>query len=401
MVLLGPLFGGSLASAFLPLLPFPLRYCGCLTNIPLSPVWHGPMRRYQELSLPDMSGRFVSEFGMEAYPHTSTIRSAIATSASQQYPGSMTMDYHNRAIDHERRLCTYIAENFRIKYDLESFTHITQVMQADAVGFAYKSWRREWGVAQRRKCGGVLVWQFNDTWPTMSWAVADYFLVKRPSFYTLKRCLEPVVVGVSEPFHEWTTGHSDPTGAVRDKVFDVWVSNLKTEDVKMDVVVRFVSIKTVKELCDPVKKKDIPIQANGTTEIMQNAEVAIDSSHDPTKPFNPQKDWDPYIIHASLMLDGKVISTDTAWPHPIKYLDFADRGVKVQLSPGKDKLTVTAEKPVHGFVFEERKDWVVFSNNGFDVVPGEEIVVQVKGGEVKEEEIRWCYIGAERGSIGL
>jgi hypothetical protein len=57
----------------------------------------------------------------------------------------MAMDFRNKVIEHERRLVSYVAENFRLRYDLEDFTHLTQVMQADAISTAYKCWRREWG----------------------------------------------------------------------------------------------------------------------------------------------------------------------------------------------------------------------------------------------------------------
>lgn len=126
------------------------------------------MAKYQHAS--HLSGRFISEFGMEAYPHLETI-GAMATISEQQYPGSMVMDFHNKAIGHERRLLSYITENFQCKHDLGSFTHLSQMVQAEAMHFAYKTWRREWGLPGARKCGGVLVWQLNDCWPTMSWAV--------------------------------------------------------------------------------------------------------------------------------------------------------------------------------------------------------------------------------------
>lgn len=127
-------------------IPFPPLMVIGSDDFPL--VWHGLMRRYQEL--PTMGGRFVSEFGMEAYPHLSTIKSAI-TDPKQQHPGSMVMDYHNRAIDHERRLLTYVAENFNLKYDLPSFTHLTQMTQADVMDYAYRSWRRDWGSLARER----------------------------------------------------------------------------------------------------------------------------------------------------------------------------------------------------------------------------------------------------------
>lgn len=81
------------------------------------------------------------------------------------------MDFHNKAIGQERRLVSYVAENFGVKYDLASFTHLSQMVQAESMEYAYKTWRREWGRAGVRKCGGVLVWQLNDCWPTTSWAV--------------------------------------------------------------------------------------------------------------------------------------------------------------------------------------------------------------------------------------
>lgn len=352
------------------------------------------MRRHQEL--PTMGGRFVSEFGMEAYPHLSTIKSAV-TDPKQQHPGSMVMDFHNRAIDHERRLLTYVAENFKINYDLPVFTHLTQITQADVMDSAYRSWRRDWGKPGARKTGGILVWQLNDCWPTMSWAVADYYLVRKPSFYAMKRNLKPVVIGLSRPFYDWTAGHIDPTVATRDRKYDVWVSSLRTEAAQADVTIRFLSIKTGKEIAATIKKS-VEVLPNSTIDIIQQGDVDVSSEFDNTKPFDHEL-YDPYVISGSISVDGEVVSTGTAWPHPFKYLDFADRGVKVQVSQGK--LTITAQKPVHGFVFEEKKDWLKFSDNGFDIIPGEGKVIDVTGTKWEDDELHWTYIGAESGSIGL
>lgn len=79
-------------------------------------VWHGSMLPYQ--NFPEVGGRFVSEFGMEAFPHRATIEQFIVDE-DEMYPQSLTMDFHNKARDHERRLGTYILENFRIKSDFQ------------------------------------------------------------------------------------------------------------------------------------------------------------------------------------------------------------------------------------------------------------------------------------------
>lgn len=60
-----------------------------------------------------MGGRFNSEFGMEGYPHISTIK-AFISDESEMHAQSLTMDFHNKANFHERRLATYVHENFRV-----------------------------------------------------------------------------------------------------------------------------------------------------------------------------------------------------------------------------------------------------------------------------------------------
>jgi beta-mannosidase len=82
---------------------------GCL-------VWHGTQEKYQIFDT--LGGRFNSEFGMEAFPHIDTIK-YYCTDPSQLYPQSHMLDFHNKADGHERRIATYLVENFRTKTDLE------------------------------------------------------------------------------------------------------------------------------------------------------------------------------------------------------------------------------------------------------------------------------------------
>jgi beta-mannosidase len=55
---------------------------------------------------------------MEAFPHINTIR-AFCTDSSQLFPQSNTLDFHNKADGHERRIATYLVENFRNVTSLE------------------------------------------------------------------------------------------------------------------------------------------------------------------------------------------------------------------------------------------------------------------------------------------
>ncbi|KAI3327859.1 glycoside hydrolase family 2 protein [Xylariaceae sp. AK1471] len=355
-------------------------------------IWHGAMNRYQEAFR--LSARFISEFGMEAYPHLETIRNMI-TVEEQRYPGSMMMDFRNKAIDHERRLATYVNENFIVKYDLSSYTHLTQIVQAEAMHFAYKTWRREWG---QRKCGGVLVWQLNDCWPTMSWAVVDYFLVKKPAYYAIKNALEPLAIGISREYHDWTSGHVDPTMSFKDTKFDLWVVSDRTQNVQVDVVVRFISIRTGQDVLPPIKLDSVMISPNTTTEILKDHDVLQEGaqSQDNTQSFNVDG-FDPYVIHATVTTENQKIASDTYWPQPLKYLDFGNRDVGIR-AIADNKVVVSAARPTKGFVFQETRG-MKLSDNGFDVVPGEEKIVEVTGTSI--QLLRYTYVGASEGSIAV
>lgn len=120
-------------------------------------VWHGSQEKYQLWD--KLVGRFVSEFGMLGLPSTKTIRRFV-TDPAQRYPQSAVLDSHTKADGAERRLALYVLENIRVdSMDLDSWVYATQLVQAECLGFAVRSCRRQWKGLGRQYCGGHLVWQ--------------------------------------------------------------------------------------------------------------------------------------------------------------------------------------------------------------------------------------------------
>lgn len=361
-------------------------------------LWHGTMEPYQRL--PELGGRFVSEFGMEAYPHVSTIEQYITKDEDRSH-GSMAMDFRNKAIGHERRLVSYVTENFRMRHDLDGFTHLTQVMQADAMTWAYRSWLRQWGKPGERKCGGVLVWQLNDCWPTMSWSIVDYHLVPKPAYYAIKRSMVQLTVGIQRKYKPWTmrpadnlwqrdTGHIDMSELWRSPKFDIWAVNRYTDTFSKCLIdIECYSTKTG-EILKEITKKDITLSPNATTEILTDEVFIGHTSQDPNEPFGMAK-LDPFVVHVELRTNSGESAVDVAWPDPIKYLNFDDRGISV-LGLSDSTVIVSAKKPVKGFVFAEREG-VTLSENGFDLMPKKTVIVKVKG--CKARELTWTYVGYE------
>nr|RBQ83252.1 hypothetical protein FVER53263_06511 [Fusarium verticillioides] len=317
-------------------------------------VWHGTQEKYQVFDR--LGGRFNSEFGMEAFPALSTIEHCI-TKQSDRFPQSQMMDFHNKADGHERRIATYVVENFRPLPDLESHIYLTQLCQSEAMTFAYRSWRRQWG--DDRRCGGVLVWQMNDCWPAISWSIVDYFLTKKPAYYSIRRALKPIAAGVQRQHHDWSVVHARPA---KTSSFEVWVASSKQHEVTVTVEIRFISISTGRDIRDKIVKGNAVLIPNGTTDILTGQ---IDNAKD-----------EPHVISVSVMQGDTCVSRDVDWPQPLKYLDFSDRGVEVQVGP--DGYQLTASKPTKGLVFKEVSG-VSLEDNCVDLIPGEVVTVKVRG----------------------
>ncbi|KAE8377273.1 glycoside hydrolase superfamily [Aspergillus bertholletiae] len=277
-------------------------------NLSRIPLWHGAMLPYQ--SFPEVGGRFVSEFGMEAFPHRATIA------------------------------------------------------QSDDIKFAYQGWRRQWG--RSRLCGGALVWQLNDCWPTTSWEVVDYYLRKKPAFYAIARALAPVAVGVCRAHREWTSGHAKPAESTR---YELWTVTSHLKPIQAILNLRFISIRTV------------VLILNGTTEVA-SGELSLEGT-------------DAFVLVATLSIDGQIISRDMDWPQPYKYLSFRERRLEVKYLPAENTLSITTGKPVKGLVFGET-DNVWLQDNGIDIAPGYEHNIAVRGIRSSSDIPRWTYIGDDR-----
>jgi beta-mannosidase len=331
-------------------------------------VWHGTQEKYQIFDT--LGGRFNSEFGMEAFPHIDTIKHYV-TDPSQLYPQSHMIDFHNKADGHERRIATYLVENFRTETDLEKFIHLTQLSQAEALMFGYRGWRQQWG--QDRFCGGALVWQLNDCWPVTSWSIVDYFQRKKPAYYVMRRALAPIAVAVKRAHHDWSVVHARPAET---SGYELWVVSSKTKNIVATVELRYVSIATGKEIKQSVLKKDVTIVANSTTEIFKGTIY--------------NKKEEAHVLAARIWVDGEIVSRDTDWPQPLKYLDFSDRGVEV--TPQGNEIKVKAARPTKGLVFEERQG-VLVHDSALDLVPGDEQIIKVKGLGKNDEALKWRYLG--------
>ena len=348
-------------------------------------VWHGTQSPYQEFDR--LSGRFVSEFGMEAFPNPTTTYSFLPDGARdpERYAQSRTINFHNKAVGHERRLATYLTENMRYTFKpFEQYVYATQLLQAECLGTAYRLFRRKWKGPGQEYCAGALCWQLNDCWPGISWSIIDYHLRPKLGYYAVKRELAPITL-------------SGKRVVINDKEvsLEIWASNFSLKDWELYVTLTLWEI--------PTGKKIRPLRPGRSIKLLSNRSTEIGSV--PLAAFNSVAINPAQVVAAIYLKDVKFerepqnIARTTNWPEPLKYVRF-QQPKHLNIRVVKGAVEVSAEVPVKAVWLdvpdEEGRERVVWDDNGFDVIPRETLKVGVKGLDIGEEKrIQIRYMGSE------
>ncbi|MDR2453263.1 MAG: hypothetical protein LBD51_01655 [Bifidobacteriaceae bacterium] len=127
-------------------------------------IWHGmrPVEAFRAYPT-----RFCSEYGIESMPSLLTVR-GLAGQPAPALAGPV-LRLHQKCRGGTEKMLFYLLAKHRNPASLEDFVYLTQLAQAQAVGFAAECWRR--GIGRHN---GALFWQLNDCWPAISWAGIDY-----------------------------------------------------------------------------------------------------------------------------------------------------------------------------------------------------------------------------------
>ncbi|KAH7252737.1 glycoside hydrolase superfamily [Fusarium tricinctum] len=344
-------------------------------------IWHGKLSPYQDYRT--YTSRFISEFGFESAPSLRTLHRAI-TSPKERHAQSRTFDVHDKGPGHQRRYPMYMGENYRFRMNpLKDFVYCTQFLQAEAMAYAYNCWRREFRGPGQENCGGVLVWQLNDIWPGVSWALIDVDMNPKPAYYITKRALAKTVVGAERivtakpPYI--TTSYPDEKSKL-----DVWAVNgeLHERTVVLDLEAYDIESGKAVEWTTPYEEKEYILKANQTTELVANIEIP---NHDET------------VVVAYLYDDvsGTMLARWVSWPEPLKFLQMSSElKVSAEIVENGRAVVIKANAPAKGAVLsgtDGNGEAVVFEDNFIDLVPGEEIRVGIRGLAGDHVDVRFLY----------
>lgn len=144
-------------------------------------VWHGEESIDSfRVNIP----RFMTEFGMQSYPSYSTMSKILENDSLQINSSDLTA--RQKSYKGNKLLYCYISDRYRQPRNVEELCYLSQLNQADALETAIQSHRKATG-----RCMGTLFWQLNDVWPGASWSVMESDGTPKAAFYKLHTLYAP------------------------------------------------------------------------------------------------------------------------------------------------------------------------------------------------------------------
>lgn len=147
-------------------------------------VWYG-QKPFESLDAD--STRFMSEFGFQSFPEMKTI-AAFASPADYDIE-SPVMKAHQKSSIGNELIRTYMERDYRLPQSFEDFVYVGLVLQGQGIRHGLEAHRR-----MRPYCMGTLYWQLNDSWPVVSWSGIDYYGNWKALHYQARRAFEPVLI---------------------------------------------------------------------------------------------------------------------------------------------------------------------------------------------------------------
>ena len=289
--------------------------------------------------------RFVSEYGMQAYPAMATLKSF--TEAGDLSYRSSVMEQRQRSfmpwigpnVNGNEMIRRYVLRYFREPKDFDQFVYVSQLMQAEGFKAGIEAHRRN-----MPKCMGSLYWQINDCWPTVSWSSVDYYGRWKASHFAVKEAFKPfAVIPVEE------------NGQMK-----VYAVSDKLQDQSAQLSLRLFALdgQLIWE-----KTETVTVKAN-TSAVVWSADSGM---------LRGMGDLKNRGLEVRLLSGSEVLAENHFFFLPFKDLNLPQPNIQASVSPAGDglwRVTVTTDQWAQGVFLETTEGQGRFSHNFFPLAPG-------------------------------
>jgi beta-mannosidase len=305
--------------------------------------------------------RFVSEWGLQAFPEMRTIESFASEDDRNLHSEVMrkrqrsNMPYIEEGFNGNDMIEWYMQMYYDVPVDFGDFVYVSQLLQAKGYKTAVEAHRRA-----MPHCMGTLYWQLNDCWPTMSWATVDYYNRWKASHYAIKKAFEDVIVS------SVIEGNNVNTYVVSDRLDPV--------DAMIELTLMDYNGNTLWS-----ESKKAVVAANTSTLVHSVPEPSLPAGDRPGS----------IVLVADVIAGGEIISTNNFYFASPKYLELPEAGVQVGYTRNRDGYSVelVSDRLVRNLHIQMNDPDAVYSDNYFDLVPSRKKVIQINtSGQIVNED---------------
>ena len=305
--------------------------------------------------------KFMSEFGVLAPPVRESLERFVPP--GDLYVGSPGWQYHNNQFEKGNLAAALelYCDN-PTKIPLDQYLIGTQLVQAEALKYAVEHFRR-----RKFDCSGVLFWQFNDVWGAISWSILDYYLSRKPSYYYVRRAYAPLLLS----FKEEVDGCS------------VWLTNDNLQAYSGRLEYGILDLSSSKW---DVQERPVVVKRNCSSKV---AELEL--------PSLSAEEKSKYVVCGRFIEGGQVLARNRLFPSGFRFKDLRLPEATLEqeitsVGPGEFRLRVKSDD--FAWAVQLRLPpgvWV--EDNYFDMLPGEEKKILIKG---EEDAVRSLAVVSSR-----
>lgn len=314
-------------------------------------IWYG---RKPFESADEERCRFASEYGFQSFPEMKTIRT-FASPADYRID-SEVMTAHQKSTVGNDLIAESMERYFIVPETFEDFVYVGLVLQGQGVRRSIEAHRR-----QRPYCMGSLYWQLNDSWPVVSWSSIDYYGNWKALHYQAKRAFAPTLVS------PLVKGDSLHVHLVSDRLDDL-------EGLTLDMRLLDFYGKTLKRTS---MKADLP--SNSSRKVRSDALEEWGT---------PEERTERFLLLTLKDRKHREIARSVCYFAPTKELKLPDATVrcKAERSEGRCAITLYSSSLAKDIFIEIPVQGARFSDNFFDLLPGEKRTVTIESPKIRGDE---------------
>lgn len=282
--------------------------------------------------------RFMSEYGFQAFPEMKTIR--MFASPEDYELESPVMNAHQKASIGNFLIKKTMALYYKVPEKFEDLIYAGLILQGQGMRHGIEAHRRH-----RPYCMGSLPWQLNDSWPVVSWSSIDYYGNWKAMHYQIRRAFAPVLVNAIKEGNNLS--------------YYIMSDRLTDEELTLNLELMDFNGKVYRK-----QKVDGLLLANTSKLFYQ----------EPVEQALAGRDSATTFMHMVVKSKkGEVLSDEIYYfAHPKdQFLPKTPLHWQVKQKKGYCEVTVKADKLARDIFIEVPVQGVRFSDNFFDLLPGQ------------------------------